>query len=147
MLDTWLRLMLDTPAHVVGVKRGRTKVPDRAGCPLLEAALWSACVNNLAPLPIPGAGGLIARSRAEVSGSAGRAGYQRRHWQTVRPDGGDGRCVRQALQVGVQERLRRCGVDAVLQVRPVAAVAERPRVERDERALVEQRPARVAEAD
>jgi hypothetical protein len=53
----------------------------------------------------------------------------------------------EVLQVGVQERLRRRGVDAVLQVRSVAAVAERPRVERDERAFMEHRSARVAEAD
>jgi hypothetical protein len=39
-----------------------------------------------------------------------------------------------------------CRIDPVLQVRPCTPVTERPRVQRDERPLVEQRAARIAEA-
>src|SRR5512132_2911668 len=51
------------------------------------------------------------------------------------------------LQVRVEERLSRRRVDAVLQVRPRAPVAERPRVQRDDGSVVEQRTAGIAEAD
>jgi hypothetical protein len=51
-----------------------------------------------------------------------------------------GRRTRSELQIGREERLGWRGVDPVLQVRPVAAITERPGVERDERVAMEQRP-------
>jgi hypothetical protein len=51
------------------------------------------------------------------------------------------------LEVRVQERPGDRRVDSVLEVGPVAAVAERPRVESDDGSVVEQRSSGVAEAD
>ena len=51
------------------------------------------------------------------------------------------------LEIRCEEPLRRGRVGPILQVRAGAACAERPGVERHDRAVVEQRPAGVAEAD
>jgi hypothetical protein len=64
-----------------------------------------------------------------------------------RPEPGPGRQPSSKLQVGIQERLGRGRVDSVLEVGPVAAIAERPGVQRDDCVAVEQWASRVAEAD
>ena len=70
-------------------------------------------------------------------------------WTSVpsHPDDGDAVRDRIISEIAVQEGVGDRGVDPVLQVRPVAAVAEGPRVQRDHGVLVEQWAAGVAETD